>query len=315
MIVDFLNSDLHSKSLFVKKQARELGFDFCGISRAEKLENESDLLKTWLDRGFHGQMSYLENHFDKRLDPSKLVSGARSVISFLYNYYPSEKQGEGDNYKIAKYAYGRDYHKVIKKLLLKMLSILREAFGPVEGRAFVDSAPVMERQWAAKSGLGWLGKNGLLINRELGSFFFIAELIIDTELEYDEPVKDYCGNCTACIDACPTGALTEPGVLDASKCISYLTIELKSEIPKSFNEQYDQWIFGCDICQDVCPWNKFAKPHNESNFAPKKALLDWQKDDWNGMTEEDFDQLAEGTAMKRTKYYGLKRNINFLSTN
>jgi len=285
LIVAFVKTDLHSKSLFVKEQARKLGFDFCGISKAEKLE------------------------------PSALVPGARSVISFLYNYYPPEKQGEDDNYKIAKYAYGKDYHKVIKKLLLKMLSILREAFGPVEGRVFVDSAPVMERQWAARSGLGWLGKNGLLINRDLGSFFFIGELIIDTELEYDGQIKDYCGNCTACIDACPTGALTESGVLNASKCISYLTIELKSEIPESFSGQYDQWIFGCDICQDVCPWNKFAQPHSEPEFLPKKKLLEWQKDDWDGMTEDDFDSLAEGTAMKRTKYFGLKRNINFLSTN
>jgi len=315
LIVAFVETDLHSKSLFIKEQALELGFDYCGISHAEKLEAESYRLQTWLNKGFHGEMSYLENHFEKRLDPSKLVSGAKSIISLLYNYYPPEKQGEGDNYKIAKYAYGRDYHKVIKKRLLKMLSILREAFGPLEGRAFVDSAPVMERQWAARSGLGWLGKNGLLINRELGSFFFIAELIIDTELEYDGPVKDYCGNCTACLDACPTHALTEPGVLDASKCISYLTIELKSEIPESFKGQYDQWIFGCDICQDVCPWNKFAHSHSEPEFVPRTKLLGWKKDNWEGMTEEDFDQLAEGTAMKRTKYDGIKRNINFLSTN
>ncbi len=311
----FVETDLQSKSLFVKEQARELGFDYCGISQAERLEDESNRLQTWLDRGFQGEMSYLENHIEKRLDPSELVPGAKSIISLLYNYYPAVKQGEGDNYKIAKYAYGRDYHKVVKKRLLRLFSILREAFGSLEGRAFVDSAPVMERQWAARSGLGWIGKNGLLINREMGSFFFIAELIIDTELEYDGPVKDYCGNCTACLDACPTHALTEPGVLNASKCISYLTIELKSEIPESFHGQYDQWIFGCDICQDICPWNKFARPHSELEFVPKKKLLGWEKDNWKGMTEKEFDQLAEGTAMKRTKYDGIKRNINFLSTN
>ncbi len=308
-----MENDLQKRSLFVKEQAYRLGFDYCGISRAGKLSEESDHLSTWLERGYHGKMAYLENHFEKRLDPALLVRGARSVISVLYNYYSPVPAGRRGNYKISRYAMGRDYHKVIRKKLKQLLSVLRESFGPFEGRAFVDSAPVMERQWAAKAGLGWLGKNGLLINREAGSYFFIAELIVDLEFACDGPVKDYCGKCTRCLEACPTGALEAPGVLNASKCISYLTIELKEEIPESFAGQYSQWIFGCDICQEVCPWNRFARPHREPAFMASEELLSRSKEDWENMTEEDFERMTAGTALKRAKYDGIKRNIRFLS--
>ncbi len=308
-----MKPDLHQNSLFVKEQAYRLGFDFCGISEAGRLEEESGHLSTWLDKGYQGTMSYLEDHFEKRLDPALLVPGARSVISVLYNYYPVPLPEEGERYKIARYAYGRDYHKVIKKKLLKLFAALQEAFGPLNGRAFVDSAPVLERQWAARSGLGWIGKNGLLINKNMGSYFFIGELIVDLELAYDGPVKDYCGKCTRCLDACPTRAFVAPGVLDASKCISYLTIEMKEEIPEQLSGQYKEWIFGCDICQEVCPWNRFSKPHHDPAFEPRKELLSWKKEDWENMTEEAFKKMAEGTPLKRAKYEGMKKNIRFLS--
>jgi epoxyqueuosine reductase len=254
---------IDNHTFFIKQKAKELGFSFCGISKAAFLEEEAPRLEEWLKRNYQGKMSYLENHFDKRLDPTLLVPGAKSVISLLYNYSPAKDLSQPGEYKIAKYAYGEDYHFVIKDKLKEFVAAIRENIGDVQGRAFVDSAPVMERAWAQKSGIGWIGKNSLLLNREMGSFFFIAELIVDLELNYDGPTKDYCGTCTACMDACPTDAIPEPFVVDASKCISYFTIELKEEIPAEVKGKFENWIFGCDICQDVCPWNRFAKPHQE----------------------------------------------------
>ena len=296
----------------VKTLASELGFSFCGISKAQFLEEEEPRLEEWLKRGYQGKMGYLENHFDKRLDPTKLVPGAKSVVSLLYNYYP-KKEHSNAPYKLAKYAYGQDYHFVIKDKLKEFMHRIQAEIGPVEGRVFVDSAPVHERAWAAKSGLGWVGKNSLLLNREVGSFFFLAELIIDLELEADGPMKDYCGTCTACQDACPTNAIPEPYVVDGSRCISYLTIELKEEIPSEFKDKMEGWAFGCDICQDVCPWNRFSKPHQEPAFQPQ-GWEDFSKQDWEEMTEEVFRKVFKKSAVKRTKYAGLKRNIDFLSS-
>lgn len=253
-------------------------------------------------------MSYLENHFDKRLDPRKLVPGAKSVVSLVYNYFPEEDMVRKDSYKIARYAYGKDYHFVIKDKLKDFMAKITEQIGEVQGRAFVDSAPVHERAWAAKSGLGWVGKNSLLLNREQGSFFFLAELIIDLDLEPDGPVKDHCGTCTACMDACPTDAIPEPYVVDGSRCISYLTIELKDEIPEEFHDKMEDWIFGCDICQEVCPWNRFSKPHQEAEFMPK-GWEAFSKEDWQEMTEDVFQKVFQKSAVKRTKFEGLKRNI------
>lgn len=258
-------------------------------------------------------MAYMSNHFDKRLDPSKLVPGAKSVISLVYNYYTEDAQSDQDAPKIAMYAYGKDYHKVIKKKLKNLLAALRDEFGQIDGRCFVDSAPVMERQLAARGGLGWQGKNTLLINTKKGSYFFLAEIICDLELAYDHPIKDHCGTCTKCVDACPTEAISEDGyLLDSSKCISYLTIERKEAIPEEFTDKMSGWMFGCDICQQICPWNRFSKPHDEEKFVPKEELLQKSKRDWQEITEEVFDKLFEGSAVKRTKYQGLKRNINFL---
>ncbi len=293
--------------------ANALGFTFCGISKAEFLDEEAPRLETWLKRGYQGKMSYLENHFDKRLDPRLLVPGAKSVVSLVYNYYPKKDLAENAELKIAKYAYGEDYHFVIKDKLKIFLARIREEIGEVHGRAFVDSAPVMERQWAAKSGIGWTGKNSLLLNRDMGSFFFLAELIIDLELENDGPIKDYCGTCTACMDACPTDAIPEPYVVDGSKCISYFTIELKEEIPAEVKGKFENWIFGCDICQDVCPWNRFSKPHNEMRFAPNDELLKTNKEDWREITEDVFKKVFKKSAINRTKLEGLKRNIRFVS--
>lgn len=303
---------LHQHTDFIKAKAREHGFSFCGISKAEFLAEEAPLLEEWLKRNYQGKMSYLENHFDKRLDPTLLVPGAKSVISLLYNYYPIqdfEKEGE---FKIAKYAYGEDYHTVVKDKLKIFLSEIQEEVGEVNGRAFVDSAPVMERAWARKSGIGWVGKNSLLLNREMGSFFFLAELIIDLELEYDGPVKDYCGTCTACMDACPTDAIPEPYVVDGSKCISYFTIELKEEIPSDVKGKFENWIFGCDICQNVCPWNSFARPHNESRFHAQPALENMTQREWKELTADVFEKLFEKSAVQRSKFKGLKRNIEFI---
>jgi epoxyqueuosine reductase len=301
-------------SWFIKKTATELGFSYCGISKAEFLEEEAPRLEEWLKRGYQGKMSYLENHFDKRLDPRLLVPGAKSVISLMYNYYPDKDLAaeKADSYKIAKYAYGEDYHFVIKEKLKTFLELIQEEVGKVEGRAFIDSAPVHERAWAKKSGLGWIGKNSLLLNREMGSFFFLAELIIDLELEYDGPIKDYCGTCTACMDACPTDAIPAPYVVDGSKCISYFTIELKEEIPTEVKGKFENWIFGCDICQDVCPWDRFAKPHQEKKFEPHPELEKMTKSDWREITEDVFEKLFQKSAVQRTKLNGLKRNIQFI---
>jgi epoxyqueuosine reductase len=318
----------HPKNtLLIKSLAAQLGFSYCGISKAEFLKEEAPKLEEWLKRGYQGKMSYLENHFDKRLDPSLLVPGAKSVISLLYNYYPEKdlasiasakvdypsyaKASEG-TLKIAKYAYGEDYHLVIKDKLKTFMDLIQKEIGDVNGRAFVDSAPVHERAWAKKSGLGWIGKNSLLLNRSMGSFFFLSEIILDLELEYDGPIKDYCGTCTACMDACPTDAIPEPYVVDGSKCISYFTIELKEEIPTAVNGKFENWIFGCDICQDVCPWNSFSKPHQEPKFNPHPDLENMTKQDWIEITEDVFGKLFKKSALKRTKLEGLKRNVGFV---
>lgn len=295
----------------IKQKALELGFSAIGISKADFLENESKQLKEWLNNGNHGEMQYMENHFDKRVDPRKLVDGAQSVISVLYNYYPEEKQIE-NTYKVSKYAYGRDYHFVLKEKLYELFEFINKEIKEVSGRAFVDSAPVMDKVWAAKAGLGWIGKNTNLISKEFGSFVFIGEIIIDLELDYSEtPVKDYCGNCTKCIDACPTNALS-PYQLDARKCISYLTIEKKGEISAEFKGKWNDWIFGCDICQNVCPWNIKRTSHKEFEFEPHPDLFSLQKTDWEKLSEEHFSEIFRKSAVKRTKYEGLKRNIEFL---
>lgn len=285
----------------------------CGISRAAFLEEEAPRLERWLKNNMHGEMGYMENHFDKRLDPTKLVSDSKSVISLLLNYAPSELQNE-DSYKISKYAYGTDYHFVIKDKLKQLLHHIQEEIGDVHGRAFVDSAPVLDKAWAAKSGLGWMGKHSNLLTKQAGSFYFIAELIVDLDLDYDSPVTDHCGTCTACIDACPTEAIVAPYVVDGSKCISYFTIELKNEIPSNGRGHFDDWIFGCDVCQDVCPWNRFSQSHKEPLFNPNPDLLDMTKKDWNEITEDVFKNLFKNSAVKRTKFEGLKRNIDFLSS-
>ncbi|HEA31227.1 MAG TPA: tRNA epoxyqueuosine(34) reductase QueG [Leeuwenhoekiella sp.] len=295
----------------IKTEAKRLGFMSCGISKAEFLEEEAPRLESWLNKNHNGKMGYMENHFDKRLDPTKLVPGAKSVVSMLLNYYPEKKQTE-DSYKISKYAYGTDYHFVIKDKLKELLHLINDEIGEVHGRAFVDSAPVLDKAWAAKSGLGWVGKNSNLLTKQVGSFYFIAELIIDLELDYDHAVTDHCGSCTACLDACPTQAIVEPYVVDGSKCISYYTIELKDSIPEEASGNMDDWMFGCDICQDVCPWNKFSKAHSEPLFNPNPQLLDMTKKDWEEITQEVFSQVFKKSAVKRTKFAGLARNIQFL---
>ncbi|SFA79435.1 tRNA epoxyqueuosine(34) reductase QueG [Algoriphagus aquimarinus] len=301
----------------IKTTAKRLGFDFCGIAKAGFLEEEAPKLEEWLNRNYNGEMGYLANHFDKRLDPTKLVEGAKTVVSLVYNYYPEEKLPSGNSdIKLAKYAYGEDYHFVIRDKLNEFLEILRAEIGEIDGRGFVDSAPVMERQWAQKAGLGWLGKNSLLLNKQQGSFFFLSELIIDLEVAPDTPLtKDYCGTCTACIDACPTDAIVDNGVIDGSRCISYLTIELKDAIPTEFKGQMENWAFGCDICQDVCPWNRFSKPHQEPRFSPNEELKELSKTDWREITEETFRKVFKKSAVKRTKLAGLKRNVDFLTSN
>jgi len=296
----------------IKTEAKRLGFLSCGISKAAFLEEEAPRLEQWLNNNMHGEMRYMENHFDKRLDPTKLVEGSKSVISLLLNYYPSETQKDETAPKISKYAYGTDYHFVIKDKLKQLMHIMQEKIGEINGRAFVDSAPVLDKAWAAKSGLGWIGKHSNLLTQQVGSFYFIAELIVDLELEYDTPVTDHCGSCTACIDACPTQAIAEPYKVDGSKCISYFTIELKNNIPSEFKNHFDDWMFGCDVCQDVCPWNRFSKPHKEPLFNPHPELLSMSKKDWEEITQDTFNKVFQKSAVKRTKFSGLMRNIEFL---
>jgi epoxyqueuosine reductase len=303
--------DKQRNTLLIKQEAARLGFSFCGISKARFLEEEAPRLENWLNQNMHGQMGYMANHFDMRLDPTLLVPGAKSVVSLMLNYYPEEQQPEGIP-KISKYAYGEDYHKVIKRKLKEFINTLKEQIGDVNGRAFVDSAPVLDRAWAKNSGLGWIGKNSNLINKGAGSFFFLAELIIDLELEYDGPVKDYCGSCTRCIDACPTDAIVEPYVVDGSRCISYYTIELREAIPESEKGKFNNMAFGCDICQDVCPWNRFSKPTKVTEFSPNTEVLNLTENDWEEMTEEVFGQVFTKSALKRAGFNGIKRNIRFL---
>lgn len=298
-------------SKFIKEEAKRLGFLSCGISKASFLEEEAPRLEKWLNNNHHGQMAYMENYFDKRLDPTLLVDDAKSVVSLLLNYYPTETQVE-DSFKISKYAYGQDYHFVIKDKLKEFLHSIQSNIGEVSGRAFVDSAPVLDRAWAAKSGLGWIGKSGNLLTQKVGSFYFIAELILDLELEYDHATTDHCGSCTACIDSCPTQAIVAPHIVDGSKCISYYTIELKENIPYEMKGKFDEWMFGCDTCQDVCPWNRFSKPHSEPLFSPNSELLSFSKKDWIEITEETFRAVFKNSPIKRTKFDGLKRNIKFL---
>lgn len=299
----------------IKKHALELGFGNCGIAKAEFLEEEAQHLENWLHKGMHGKMSYMENHFDMRLDPKLLVDSAKSVISLTYNYFP-EKIQRSDSYKIAKYAYGDDYHFVVKDKLSELLNFIQEEIGEVNGRAFVDSAPILEHAWAKKSGIGWVGKNSLTLSKQKGSFFFLAELVLDLNLDYDEPIKtDHCGSCTKCIDACPTEAILPNNIVDGSKCISYFTIELKDEIPTEMSGKFDDWIFGCDVCQDVCPWNRFSLPQKEEKLNAKDVLLNYSKSDWEEITEDVFRKVFAKSAVKRTKFEGLKRNINFVKPN
>lgn len=295
----------------IKKKAAELGFLSCGFSRAEFLETEAPRLENWLKNNYQGEMNYMNNHFDMRLDPRLLVPGAKTVISLLLNYFP-EKTQVSDTFKISKYAYGTDYHFVIKDKLKQLLLFIRSEIGDVNGRAFVDSAPVLDKAWAAKSGLGWVGKNSNLITKSVGSFYFVAELIVDLELPPDTPVTDHCGTCTACIDACPTQAIVAPYVVDGSKCISYFTIELKSHLPIADEVDLDNWAFGCDVCQDVCPWNKFSKPHNELLFTANQKLLEMSKKEWLELTEETFYEIFRKSPLERPGYAGLKRNLEKL---
>ncbi|MFH6943804.1 tRNA epoxyqueuosine(34) reductase QueG [Flavobacterium sp. FlaQc-50] len=298
-------------SKFIKEEAKRLGFLSCGISKAGFLEQEAPRLENWLKKNHNGQMAYMENYFDKRLDPTLLVDDAKSVVSLLLNYYPEEVQNQ-ESFKISKYAYGQDYHTVIKEKLKEFLFSIQEHIGEVSGRAFVDSAPVLDKAWAAKSGLGWIGKNSNLLTQKVGSFYFIAELILDLDLEYDHATTDHCGSCTACIDACPTQAIVAPYVVDGSKCISYYTIELKENIPMEMKGKFDEWAFGCDTCQDVCPWNRFSKPHSEPLFNPNPEVLSFSKKDWIEITEETFRAVFKNSPIKRAKFDGLKRNIKFL---
>ena len=296
----------------IKEEAERLGFLSCGVSEAGFLEEEAPRLEKWLKKNMNGEMSYMANHFDKRLDPTKLVDDAKSVISLLLNYHPEASQEDPKAPKISKYAYGHDYHHVIKTKLRQLQEFITQEIGEVSGRAFVDSAPVLDKAWAAKSGLGWVGKNSNLLTQKVGSFYFIAELIVDLDLEYDHPVTDHCGSCTACIDACPTQAIVDPYVVDGSKCISYFTIELKNELPMNMKGKFDDWVFGCDVCQDVCPWNRFSKPHKEPLFNPHPELLQMNRKDWEEITQEVFSKIFQKSAVKRTKFSGLTRNIDFL---
>ncbi len=310
-----MKSKIDKYTVQLKEEALRLGFSFVGISKAEELTEEAKQLERWLNQNYHGRMGYMANYFDKRIDPTKLVDGAKSVVSLLFNYHNDEGQKEPDAPRIAQYAYGKDYHFTLKSKLKTLLQYIQDEIGEVSGRCFVDSAPVMEREWAKRSGLGWMGKNTLIIHPKQGSYFFLAELIIDLELAYDGPIRDHCGTCTRCIDACPTEAISPQGyVMDGSKCISYLTIELKEAIPEEFGGKMANWAFGCDICQEVCPWNRFAKRHQEPDFEPHPNLLGMKEKDWVEMTEEVFREVFRKSAVKRTKYSGLMRNIKFLET-
>ena len=305
------HSNIDSLTIDIKTKAKTLGFMSCGISKAGFLEEEAPKLENWLNKNMNGEMSYMERNFDMRLDPTKIVEGAKSVISLTYNYY-TEKTYKDSNFKISKYAYGDDYHHVIKNKLKDLFEYIKEKTGDINGRVFVDSAPILERAWAKKSGLGWIGKNTNLISKKNGSFFFLCEIILDLELEYDYVETDHCGSCTACIDACPTNAIVEPYIVDGSKCISYYTIELKNNIPDYAKNTYDDWIFGCDICQDVCPWNRFSKPHQEPLFNPNDEFLSMSKNDWIEMTKETFNKVFKNSALKRSGFDGIKRNIEFI---
>ncbi|MBK7374884.1 MAG: tRNA epoxyqueuosine(34) reductase QueG [Chitinophagaceae bacterium] len=306
------NTARHTR--IIKTIAADMGFDHCGIAKAHRLEEDARRLENWLNKGMHGTMQYMEDHFDLRIDPSKLVPGARSVITLLFNYFPAQQQPPGAP-KISKYALGNDYHEVIRTKLKLFLQKIREQVGEISGRGFVDSAPVLERSWAQNAGIGWVGKNGNLISKQGGSFFFIATLITDLELEYDAPfIKDHCGTCTKCIDACPTEAILPDKVVDGSKCISYFTIELKEAlIPGSMKGKFDNWMFGCDVCQDVCPWNRFSKPTHELNFTPLPQVLHFTKNDWEELTEESFKTIFRNSPLRRSKYQGIKRNLKFIS--
>ena len=304
---------LTADSQFIKKTAQSLGFEHCGIARAMPLEEDARRLDQWLKKGYQGTMQYMESHFDLRVDPTKLVPGAKSVITLLQNYYPEARQ-KADTPGISKYAFGKDYHEVIRAKLKNFLQQIKETIGDIQGRGFVDSAPVLERTWAQKSGLGWVGKNGNLINKQSGSFYFIATLITDLELEYDAPfAKDYCGTCTRCIDVCPTEAILPGKVIDGSKCISYFTIELKDAlIPEAMKGKFDNWMFGCDACQDICPWNRFAKPQQQEAFTPIPEILHFSSNDWEELTEENFKKIFRDSPLKRAKYAGIRRNLRFL---
>jgi epoxyqueuosine reductase len=309
-------SNTHKNAQIIKDEAKRLGFIFCGIAKAEFLEEEAPKLENWLNKNYNGKMDYMNNHFDKRLDPTKLVDGAKSVISVALNYFTEETQEDSSAPKISKYAYGADYHFVLKDKLKSLLNFISETIGEVNGRAFVDSAPVLDKVWAQKAGFGWIGKHSNLIAKQTGSFFFLGELILDLELAYNNPfTTDHCGDCTRCIDACPTEAIISPYVVDGSKCISYLTIELKENIPQDFKGKMDNWMFGCDICQDVCPWNRFSIPHQEPRFNPHPDLLNLKKKDWEEITQEVFQSVFKNSAVKRTKFEGLTRNIKFIKEN
>ena len=307
---------IEKNTQFIKTLAAKLGFDHCGIAKAQLLSDDARRLEQWLNKGMHGKMQYMENHFDLRIDPTKLVPGAKSVITLLLNYYPAQQQPP-ETPKIANYAYGNDYHEVIRAKLNELLYEIKTNIGEVNGRGFVDSAPVMERSWAKKTGLGWIGKNGNLINKQSGSYFFIATLIVDLELLLDDPyVKDFCGTCTKCIDSCPTDAILPDKVIDGSKCISYFTIELKDAlIPDAMKGKFNNWMFGCDVCQDVCPWNRFSKPNTEIKFTPIPAILNFSTSDWEELTEENFKIIFKNSPLKRSKFQGIKRNLHFIENN
>ena len=304
---------IEKNTQLIKELAGKFGFDHCGIAKAVVLDEDARRLESWLNKGMHGSMQYMENHFDMRIDPSKLVPGAKSVITLLLNYFPAQHQNP-DAPKVATYAYGNDYHEVIREKLTGFLAEIKQSIGEVVGRGFVDSAPVLERSWAQRTGLGWIGKNGNLINKQGGSFFFIATLIIDLELNYDDPyAKDFCGSCTKCIDSCPTDAILPNKVVDGSKCISYFTIELKETlIPETMKGKFDNWMFGCDVCQDVCPWNRFSSPTSEINFTPIPAILNFSTSDWEELTEESFKTIFKNSPLKRSKFAGIKRNLHFI---